>query len=82
MSEEQETNHQTEPMNATVKRIVNIGTDPWQVKNLNGIVRFKRSDAAKLKVTALDFNGYPNGAIGHAEEIHLQPRTLYYLIGP
>jgi hypothetical protein len=80
MSEEQETGRQTEPVSATVKRIVNLGTDPWQVKALNGTVRFKRDDAAQLKVTALDFNGYPAGSAGTGQEIKLQPATIYYLI--
>lgn len=82
MSEDQETGHRTEPVSATVKRIVSIGTDPWQVRELNGTVRFKRNDAAQLKVTALDFNGYPTGPIGTAQEFKLQPATLYYLIAP
>jgi len=81
MSEEQESNHQVEQVNATTKRIVNIGTDPWQVRELKGTVRFKRADAALLKVTALDFNGYPTGPAGNAQEIRLQPTTMYYLIG-
>jgi len=63
-----------------VKRIINIGTDPWQVKELNGTVRFKRADAAQLKVTALDFNGYPKDPCGSAQQLKLQPATLYYLI--
>jgi hypothetical protein len=80
MSEEQETNHQTEPVNPNLKRIVNIGTDPWQVRALKGTVRFKRADAARLKVTALDFNGYPAGPAGTAQAIELRPTTIYYLI--
>jgi hypothetical protein len=80
MSEEKETNHQTEPVSPTAKRIVNIGTDPWQVRELKGTVRFKRTDAAQLTVTPLDFNGYPTRASGMAQEVKLQPTTLYYLI--
>jgi hypothetical protein len=80
MSEEKETNRNTEPVTATVKRITNIGADPWRVKEFNGTVRFKRADAARMKVTALDFNGYPTGLAGDASEIKLQPRTLYYLV--
>jgi hypothetical protein len=80
MSEEQETNHKTEPVSPTVKRIVSIGTDPWQVLELNGTVRFKRADAGQLKVTALDFNGYPVCPAGTAQEIKLQPTTIYYFI--
>jgi len=80
MSEERETNHQTEQLSPTVKRIVNIGTDPWRVKEFSGTVRFKRADAGQLKVTALDFNGYSAGLVGTARELKLQPTTMYYLI--
>ena len=80
MSEERETNHKTEPVSATVKRIVNIGTDPWRVRELAGTVRFKRADAQQLKVTALDFNGYPASPAGNGKELKLQPTAMYYLI--
>lgn len=80
MTEERESNWQTEQLNPTVKRIVNIGTDPWQVRAIDGAVRFKRADAAQLEVTALDFNGYPVASVGSAKEIRLQTSTLYYLI--
>jgi len=49
---------------------------------LNGTVRFKRADAAQLKVTALDFNGYAVAPAGTAIAIKLQPATVYYLIAP
>ncbi len=57
------------------------------VREFEGVVRFKRPDAAKLKVTPLDANGDPaNGGtpepIGSAGEIKLRPETLYYLITP
>jgi len=80
MSEEQASGFQTEAASATTKRITNIGRDPWQVKNLSGSVAFKRPDAAKLKATALDASGQSAGAAGTAQEIKLQPTTLYYLI--
>lgn len=80
MSEEKTSNFQTEPVTATEKRIVNVGTDPWLVKDLSGTVKFKRPDAAQLKVTALDFNGYPTATAGTANEIKLAPGTIYYLI--
>jgi hypothetical protein len=59
---------------------VSLGKDPWQVKEFNGSVRFRRSDAAQLRVTALDFKGEPAGPAGTAEKIQLQPRTMYYVI--
>lgn len=80
MSEERETGRRTEAVRPTVKRIVALGTDPWQVRALRGTVRFKRADAAQLTVTALDPNGVPRGPAGTALEINLQPTTLYYLI--
>lgn len=80
MSEERTSDFATEPAEAGRHRIVNIGRDPWMVRALQGIVRFKRPDAAQLKVTALDFNGSPAGNAGTAGEIKLQPQTLYYLV--
>jgi hypothetical protein len=80
MSEERATGFETEDAGNSVKRITNIGRDPWQVKQLSGTVRFQRDDAARLKVTPLDFDGRPAGSLGTAEEIKLQPQTLYYLI--
>lgn len=56
------------------------GDAPIVVRDLKGTVHLKRSDAAKLQVTALDFNGYPKQTIGRADKIELQPDTLYYLI--
>jgi hypothetical protein len=82
MSEEQTSGFATEAAGAGTKRITNIGRDPWQVKNLRGLVRFQRADAADLQVTALDFNGYAAAPVGNAAEINLQPTTLYYLISP
>jgi hypothetical protein len=81
-SEEQTTGFATEVASAGVKRITSIGRDPWQAKRLSGQVAFRRSDAADLKVTPLDFNGYPaaNAAAGNAASIRLHPTTLYYLI--
>jgi hypothetical protein len=81
MSEEKSTEFQTEPAGPGLKRITNIGKDPWLVRELSGRVSFKRSDAARLKVTALDFNGYATGSAGTANQIQLQPRTIYYLVG-
>jgi hypothetical protein len=80
MSEEKASGFRTEPVPPNLKRIAAIGTDPWLVKNLAGTVKFKRNDAAQLKVTPLDFNGHPAGQAGAAREIRLLPATVYYLI--
>ena len=81
MSEERTSGFQTEPAGQGIERIVSIGTDPWLFKAIRGAVRFRRADAAQLKVTALDLNGLPAGDAGRADEIELRPGTLYYLIG-
>jgi hypothetical protein len=81
MSEEKASGFETEPAGEGLKRIVNIGTDPWLVKELKGSVRLKRSDAAQLEVTPLDFNGYTQEASFAAAKFDLKPATMYYLIG-
>jgi len=60
--------------------IESVGSAPIVIKNLAGTVNLERPDAKELKVTALDFNGYPKQEVGTADEIQLQPSTLYYLI--
>ena len=79
MSEEKNSGFRTQPA-GDVQRIVSIGRDPWLVRQISGTVKFKRADAAGLKVTALDHAGHPAGPAGTAAEIALQPATLYYLL--
>jgi len=80
MSEEKASGFATEPAGGQTLRIKSIGHDPWLVKELSGTVRFKRPDAAKLKVTALDANGCRLRDAGTAAEIKLDPTTIYYII--
>jgi hypothetical protein len=80
MSEERPTGYRTEDAGNGKRRITDIGSDPWLVKDLDGTIRLKRSDAGSLKVTPLDFNGYPLKAMGTATEIKLGAETVYYLI--
>jgi hypothetical protein len=82
MSEEKATGFRTTTDDKGIHRIIDIGRDPWLVKELSGTVRFNRPDAEKLKVTALDHNGYPTRQLGDAAAISLDPRTVYYLISP
>ncbi|NLS96323.1 MAG: hypothetical protein GXX96_29650 [Planctomycetaceae bacterium] len=79
MSEEKANGFETSEQ-GDVKRIDSIGRNPWLVKEIQGTVRFKRSDAAGLKVTALDGNGGAIKAVGNAAEIGLLPDVVYYLI--
>jgi hypothetical protein len=80
MSEEKATGFQTETAGGEVKKIVSIGHDPWLVKELRGSLTLKRSDAGKLKVTALDQNGYRRELAGTADRLTLQPNVIYYLV--
>ena len=76
----EEKNHDFQTEGEPRRKIVDRGRSPLQVRELAGTVRFLRSDAAKLKVTALDINGCENGRAGTADAITLQPDTIYYLI--
>jgi hypothetical protein len=82
MSEEKPTDFRSDPAADGDKKIISIGHDPWLAKELDGVVKFKRTDASKLKVTTLNFNGDPAKSIGTAGEIRLAPSTIYYLISP
>jgi hypothetical protein len=78
MSEERSTGFATEETGAGVKRITDIGKDPWQVKALIGSLKFKNSNG--LQIQPLDFNGYPKGTARQGPELRLEPDTLYYLV--
>jgi hypothetical protein len=78
MSEERNSGFTTE--GAPQRKILDLGHTPIIVRQLSGEVRFKRADAGKLRVTALDVNGCPKGSASTADRIVLQPDTIYYLI--
>ena len=80
MSEERTSGFRTEPVSGLVKRIVDIGRDPWQVKEISGTIVFKRGDAADLRVTALDPNGSRIKGVGSAAKIVLLPNVWHYMI--
>ena len=80
MTEEKGTNFTIEAAGNGLNRITDIGQDPWLFRKIQGTVAFKRPDAASLKVTALDFNGYPVADVGHAAKFNLLPDKVYYLI--
>jgi hypothetical protein len=80
MTEEKPADFATEPAGDGVKRITNLGHDPWLFREIQGTLRFKRADAARLKVTALDLNGYAAGDAGTAAELTMKPGVVYYLI--
>lgn len=64
-----------------LRTITSAGQPPVMVRDLAGTVSLKRADAAALRVTPLDFNGYPAGQpTPHGAGIPLAPDRLYYLI--
>jgi len=80
MSEERPSNYAEEPAGNGLFRITNIGQDPWLIRDVTGAVTLRRPDAATLKVTPLDGNGYPAGAPVSGPTIQLQPGIPYYSI--
>lgn len=82
MSEEKASGFRSEPTGKGIQRIASIGRDPWLVRELKGEVRFLRADAVNLQVTALDLNGAARRIVGRANDIRLEPRTVYYLVAP
>lgn len=82
MSEERPHRWETADSDAEgLRAITNTGEPPLLIKELEGHVALKRKDAAGLKVTVLDVNGYPTGdSFSHGEGISLQRDKFYYLI--
>ncbi|MBC7820178.1 MAG: hypothetical protein IAG10_25115, partial [Planctomycetaceae bacterium] len=80
MTEEKPTGFRSESLGEHRHRITSIGGNPWLVRKLEGVVRLKRSDAAKLKVTALNHFGQPTSTTSTGGAIRLQAETLYYVI--
>ncbi|NJP12360.1 MAG: hypothetical protein HC866_25240 [Leptolyngbyaceae cyanobacterium RU_5_1] len=78
MSEDQNVGWQTS--GSPRKMIQSIGNSPIAVRNLSGQISLQRPDANSLKVTALDWNGYPTSTIGKATQFNLLPDIGYYLI--
>jgi hypothetical protein len=81
MSEDRNWGWKTAPADKGLQRIESLGGPPILIKELTGTIRLTRPDAATLKVTALDGNGYPKAKLGGASKLTLRPDTLYYLIG-
>lgn len=80
MTEESTTGWATEPAGPGLKKITQLGTNPWRIRAVQGTVEFLRSDAAKLRVTPLDLQGHPQASAGDGVKIQLQPGTVYYQI--
>jgi hypothetical protein len=78
MSEEQATGFATEEAGNGVKRITDIGRDPWRVKPLQGTVKFKGDGIQQVQ--PVDFNGYPQGALIRGTELRLARETIYYWV--
>ena len=63
------------------RAIADLGAAPLTMREVEGTVSLTRADAAGLKVTKLDLNGYPVGAATPlGAGLKLDPRTIYYVI--
>ncbi|MBI1840886.1 MAG: hypothetical protein HYR88_08570 [Verrucomicrobia bacterium] len=78
MSEEQPSGFAAEPAENGLRRITNIGRDPWLVKSLQGTVTFIKGPSVEIQ--PLDFNGYPAGPSSRGVELALRTNTVYYLL--
>ena len=82
MSEEKPTGFTTEPAGRRKAADHRASAPiPGSSASSKDCVRFKRPDAARLKVTPLDPNGAPLEAAGSAARITLRPDAVYYFIG-
>ncbi len=80
MTEERTTGWATEEVEGGLRRITSIGTDPWEVREVRGVVRFTGGDPGRLRITPLDLSGNPAGPARPGPVLSLEPRTLYYLV--
>ena len=62
------------------REIKSFGSAPINVRRFSGTVTLTRPDAGQMKVTPLDWNGYPAGKPSTGGKITLQPTVMYYLI--
>lgn len=76
----EDTNHGWSAPGSGKREIKSIGTAPVNVRRFGGSVVLNRPDARQLKVTPLDWNGYPVGKVTTGGTITLQPTVMYYLI--
>lgn len=69
-----------------LKRVVELGPGPLNVRDLKGSLTLRRPDAAALSVVALDANGYETGRRVRIQQgaegitFDLEPDVLYYLV--
>lgn len=76
----EENNYGWEAPGSGLRTIANVGSAPIVLRKFSGTVTLKRRDAAQLKVTALDLNGYRTKQVKSGGSIMLSENTLYYLI--
>ncbi|MCS7254789.1 MAG: hypothetical protein RMK18_12410 [Armatimonadota bacterium] len=79
VTEEQNNGWQT-AQEGNLLRIIQLGAAPLFVRQFSCTIMFRRNDASKCQVIALDTNGYPLKNIGNAARFSLIPEVLYYLL--
>jgi len=76
MSEEKATGFKTEDTEKSIKKIADIGRDPWLIKNIEGKVTFREA----VEATRLDLNGYATPEKQSGPDIKLSAGAVYYLV--
>ncbi|MDX2187333.1 MAG: hypothetical protein SFV32_10395 [Opitutaceae bacterium] len=79
MSEERTKGFSTTDAGSGRRKITNKGTDPWEVRHLEGTITLHREDA-KVKVFPLDAGGVRTGRTLSGTTFTLEAETVYYLI--
>jgi hypothetical protein len=73
-------NHAWSAPGRGLREIEDLGRPPVLVRAFSGAVTLTRDDAQELRVTALDWNGYPVGTWTNATSIALLPDAPYYIV--
>jgi hypothetical protein len=76
----EDANYGWDTSGAGTKKIESTGGPPIVVRNIAGTVTFRRADAARLAITALDANGYPRKKLPAGAVVKLLPDCFYYVI--
>lgn len=71
----------TPPDDKGLQTITSLGAAPLTVRKIDATLTLRRSDADQLRITPLDFNGYPTAEPQPlTPDFKLDPTTIYYVI--
>ncbi len=76
----EETQYGWQAQGEGLRTIQKLGEPPVLVRELQGSVTFRLPNAETLRITPLDWNGYPAGSPTRGAVLNLQPNRFYYLV--